>query len=344
MTAAASGVRVSVLVTSYNHERFIGRALDGILQQQGMGSVEVLVGDDCSADGTRTIIMEYVREHPDIIRPVFPEENLGAGGKLIFAELIKLSRGEYIAGLDGDDYWTSGDKLRRQVEYIDDHPECSMVFHNAVRRDESGRVSDVLHTPPGMSQTLTLHQLLDFNPVAACTPLFRRQVLDPLPDWYLELPWGDWPLYFLAARHGEIHYLPDVMGVYRIHHGGMYSGISRLGGLHLMAVFLDGIANVVPSEVDGHRRLRLAATLVEAAQEHLRRGDRPAARRCLSDSFRAWPLDVRKLKRGQVERARLSLWSRSRAVSHSPRLPSHDAEGPGMLGTVREGHAGADEG
>lgn len=125
-------MQVSVLMTSFQHERYIARAIDGVLEQGGDVQFELLVGDDASTDGTREVIAEYARAHPQVIRTFFPERNLGQGGKTIFSALIGLSRGDYIAVLDGDDYWTSPEKLRRQVTYLDEHPECSMCFHNVL--------------------------------------------------------------------------------------------------------------------------------------------------------------------------------------------------------------------
>lgn len=308
MTPARPGgrpVRVSVIVQSYNQESYIGRALEGILEQHGAEPWEVLVGDDCSTDGTRAVITEYARRRPDVIRPVFPEVNLGLGGKALFDDLVGRCRGRYIAVLDGDDYWTSADKVRIQTEYLDEHPECAMVFHNAVRRTEDGHRPDLLHNSPEQPPRVDLDQLLDVNPVAACTPVFRREALDPLPAWYFTLPWGDWPLYLVALRCGQIHYLPDVMGVYRIHGDGMYSGLSPLEQQEVTVQFFEGLAGVLPLEADERRRRRLALAMTDVARQHVRLGQPQTAWRWLGDSFRTWPVDPRTLGRGQLERRRL---------------------------------------
>ncbi|MGY1664590.1 glycosyltransferase [Geodermatophilus sp. SYSU D00696] len=296
-----------MLITSYNHARYIAQALDAVLEQRGV-TFEVLIGDDCSTDGTRSVINEYARRYPDLVTPVFPEHNMGGEGKVLYGELVRHSRGRYLAGLDGDDYWTSPDKLLLQVDHLDRHPECSMVFHNAVRRADGGNVPDTLYTPLSQPLRLETGQLFDYNPVAACAPVFRREAIDPLPPWYFDLPWGDLPLYFLAAQHGELHYLPEVMGVYRLHDGGMYSGITALRRFELDVEFLQGMHEVVPPEDDWRRRRRLAVVLARLAREHLRRGDREAARRRLAESFRTWPPDPRRLGRGHGERFRLALW------------------------------------
>src|SRR3954465_15851673 len=98
-------MRVSVLLTSYEHERYIAEALDGVLAQEGV-AFELLVGDDASTDGTRSVLAPYPRDHPGVIRTFLPETNMGNGGKAIFAALMGRAQGDYLAVLDGDDYWT----------------------------------------------------------------------------------------------------------------------------------------------------------------------------------------------------------------------------------------------
>jgi cellulose synthase/poly-beta-1,6-N-acetylglucosamine synthase-like glycosyltransferase len=161
-------VRVSVLITSYQHERYVARALEGVLEQGDAVSFEILVGDDTSTDGSRSIIAEYARARPDRIRTFFPESNLG---------------------LDGDDHWTSPAKLARQVRYMDAHPECSMSFHNVVWRHEDGSRPPVPYNSPEQAPTVTMHDLLGANPVASCAALFRREAIHPLPGWLFEQPW-----------------------------------------------------------------------------------------------------------------------------------------------------------
>lgn len=282
-------IRVSVLITTFDHESFIARALDSVVEQRLDDRFEVLVGDDCSSDGTRAIIERYASEHPELIATYFPPQNLGGGGSRMLAALIERSHGEYIAKLDGDDYWTSALKLRRQVEYLDANPQCSMCFHNAVCHWEDGSRADTPHNDGNLVEILDVAALLDHNPVASCSFLMRRGIVDSLPAWYFSLPWGDWPMYFLAAQTGEIHYLPDVMGVYRIHSRGLYSGLTTIRSLELLIDFYRGIGPAIPPAYDRIRRERLATAWERLAIEHDRSGDAAEARRCLRASFAASP-------------------------------------------------------
>ncbi|MEX5721409.1 glycosyltransferase [Geodermatophilus maliterrae] len=304
-------MRVSVLVTAYEHQAYVGRAIEGVLQQTGV-PFELIVGDDCSSDDTRSVVADLARRHPDTVRVHFPDTNRGRGGKVLFSDLVGLSRGEYIAGLDGDDYWNSPEKLRTQVAHLDRHPECAMVFHNVIRTFEDDARPDELYLTPTPARRLGWQDLLRSNPVPACSPLFRREVLDPLPPWYFELPWGDWPLYFLAAQHGEIDYLPGVWGVFRFHGRGLYSGLPDVARRRSEVEFFRRLEGVLPPAVEADRRRRLALALSRLAAAHLALGERRAARTALADSFRVWPPDPRRLRRGEGERARLYRWARTR--------------------------------
>ncbi len=303
-------VRVSVLVTSYQHERYIARALDGVLEQDDGVSFEILVGDDASTDGSRAIITEYADANPDRIRTFFPETNLGLDGKALFNELLQRARGGYVVNLDGDDYWTSPEKLRRQVAYLDSHPECSMCFHNVLWRHEDGSRPAVPYNSPEQPSDIGMHELLGANPVASCSAVFRREAIEPLPAWFFEQRWGDWQLCLLAARRGAIHYLPELMGVHLTHPDGMWSRLSRLEGLEGITTCQEGMQGIVPLELEWRRRQALAETWVQRAAEHARLADRAAARRCLRESFRIWPLDPRRLRRGTGEKRRVVLWLR----------------------------------
>ena len=300
-------------MTAFRHEQYVADALDGILMQETDFDFDVLVGDDCSPDGTRAVISRYVEQHPDRIRAYFPDQNLGGGGKVIFAELIKQSHSQYIAFLDADDYWTAPDKLQRQVSYLDDHPEVAMCFHDVICRYDDGS-PDAPYNDWAEPGQLAYDALLASCPVASCSPVLRREAIDPLPEWYFELPWGDWPLYFLATRLGSIWYMPERMGVYRIHAGGMYRGLPTLEALEIAADFYERLNGIVPPEHEPNRRQALARSWVGRGLEHELRGERGAARECLRESLRAWPF--RRPDRwlpprwGTGERERIKLWLR----------------------------------
>ncbi len=117
---------VSVNMITYNHEPFISRAIEGILNQKVNFPIELVIGEDCSTDRTREIVFNYQKMFPDIIRVITSEKNVGASenGK----RTLKNCRGKYIAFCEGDDYWHNFDKLMKQIEFMESNPEYGMVF------------------------------------------------------------------------------------------------------------------------------------------------------------------------------------------------------------------------
>ena len=116
---------VSVYCMTYNHENYIRDCLDGFLMQKTTFPFEVIVHDDASTDRTQEIIREYAEKYPDIIRPIYQKENqrrlkVSAITTYVFPEV----RGKYVAICEGDDYWTDEEKLQKQIEIMDAHPEC----------------------------------------------------------------------------------------------------------------------------------------------------------------------------------------------------------------------------
>lgn len=103
MSTDGNIIDVSIIVLTYYHEKYIAQALDSILTQQTNLRYEILIGDDASGDRTPEIIAEYAKQYPEIIRPFFREENLGATRNSW--ELRQKARGKYVASLEGDDFW-----------------------------------------------------------------------------------------------------------------------------------------------------------------------------------------------------------------------------------------------
>src|SRR5512133_148878 len=120
-------IKVSVLVMTYNHEKFIQQALDSVAMQATNFDYEILISEDCSTDRTREIVLEFQKEHPDKVRLLLSKTNVHSNQVVVRG--IRAAQGQYLAMLDGDDYWTSPTKLQKQADFLDGHPECSLCFH-----------------------------------------------------------------------------------------------------------------------------------------------------------------------------------------------------------------------
>lgn len=135
---------VAVWCITYNQKDFIKDALNGFVMQKTNFPFVVIVHDDKSTDGTTDIILEYAQKYPEIIIPVIETENQWSKGGLKHIVNIMNSRyriGKYIAFCEGDDYWTSPDKLQIQIDFLESHPDYSMCFHSAVKKYECDTIA-----------------------------------------------------------------------------------------------------------------------------------------------------------------------------------------------------------
>lgn len=213
--------KVSVCIITYNHERFIEQAVESVLCQKTDFDFEIVVGEDCSTDQTRQRLLALQTKHPDRIRLLLRERNLGMLPN--FVETYHSCRGEYTALLEGDDYWTSDEKLARQVEYLDSHPECSVCCHITDYVNEKGRLTGDTNPPSGWSD-FTLKALILRNFMQTCSVVLRRSSLPTLPEWMRTIGLPDWPLHVQLANRGAIGFLPEHWAAYRIHSQAAWSG------------------------------------------------------------------------------------------------------------------------
>jgi glycosyltransferase involved in cell wall biosynthesis len=214
--------KVAVLVSTYNHERFIEESVRSVVTQKTDFDYRVIIMDDCSTDQTRKIVVRLRDEFPEKIELILADKNRNDNS--LWREVIHDTSSPYVAIIHGDDYWTSSDKLQKQADYMDAHPEIAIIFHNATTIYEDGSVPAELFNPTDQKLVSTLDDLWKGNFIAGCAPMIRKAAIGYIPEWFIELKWGDWPLYILAARHGTIGYVNDVMGVYRVHRAGLWSG------------------------------------------------------------------------------------------------------------------------
>jgi glycosyltransferase involved in cell wall biosynthesis len=208
---------------TYNHERFIAQAIESVLMQETAFPIELVIGEDCSTDGTREIVRRYAGSRADIVRPLLHERNLGMHAN--FDTVLKACRGDYLAILEGDDYWTGVQKLQMQADFLDEHPKFSMCFHR-VRFVIDGQQDAFFEEPPPERRChRELESLLRDNSIATCSVMVRRSCLpEPALD-FSSLRIGDYPMWILAARQGPAGYLDETMGDHRFHGGGVWTAM-----------------------------------------------------------------------------------------------------------------------
>lgn len=217
-------IKVSVIILTYNHERFIRQTIDNVLNQQTDFEYEIIIGDDASTDSNPRIIEEYQARFPDKIKPLLHKKNLGGYGKNNTLAALEICKGQYIAALDGDDYWTNPLKLQMQVDFLDQNPDFVASFHNALIHFEDGSHPDYYVNDENQKAVVTLEDLIGEDEVwfmATSAVMFRNGLLNEYPQWFHDSKSGDIPRYILLGKHGKFGYINEVMSVYRKNGGGM---------------------------------------------------------------------------------------------------------------------------
>lgn len=216
---------VSISCITYNHAPYIRQAIDSFLMQRDV-PFEVLVHDDCSTDGTAEILKEYEEKFPDVIKVLYEEENQYSKGISNISGVFNFPRasGRYIAMCEGDDFWNDRYKLKKQTEYMDSHPECSMLVHSAhILSEEKAYRSSELIRPYKEFRDLTPQEVIS-KPVnfPMASLMFPAEAAKHLPSWYYDCPVGDIPLHLFMLMNGTVHYMDEPMSTYRMGRAGSW--------------------------------------------------------------------------------------------------------------------------
>jgi len=272
-------MKLSVMMITYNHERFIGQAIESVVSQRTNFPIELVIGEDVSKDGTRAIVERYARAYPEIIRPILREKNVGMNHNF-FGTYFEC-RGEYVASLAGDDYWTDPCKLQKQVDALDANPDWAICYHKVRCFYEDGSQEPHIFPEKTPKRVSTLDDLLEDNFISDCSCVFRNGLIKSLPEWVYGAPVGDYILHIFNAQHGQIGFIDEVMAAYRKHAGGAWSLVDPLQKRVLWAEMQRNlVAHVSPR----HRRILLEksfAHMAGAAEKYAARGEKQAARGCL---------------------------------------------------------------
>jgi len=215
---------VSVKMITYNHEPYIVQAIEGVVKQETEYPFELIIGEDCSTDGTREIVFEYQKKYPEIIRVITSDKNVGV--KKNGYRTTNTCRGKYLAFCEGDDYWHHPDKLQKQVDYMESHPECGLVFADCdVYYDRSKKFIRSFNSFKGFHScaNLTIKEIIFGGMVKfTCTAMTRRELYEEViqRDPYLyqseELLLGDMQAWAEITLMSEALYFPETLATYRV--------------------------------------------------------------------------------------------------------------------------------
>ena len=218
---------VSVCIITYNHSRYIRECLDSVLAQRTDFGFEIIVGDDCSSDGTGAILEEYAARHPGRIQLLLHVPKVGGTANLL--SVHNAACGEFIAHLDGDDCMLPG-KLQAQVDFLRAHPDHAFVAHDLQIIDQeskaTGRRFGTGREPPSCD----LNQLVAQGCFFAHSSKMHRRAAVRTRERDRETV--DFYFHIEHARSGRAGYLDRVLGQYR----RTGTGLSSMG-----SVFKEGV-------------------------------------------------------------------------------------------------------
>lgn len=218
-------VKVSICCVTYNHENFISDAIESFLMQRTFFPYEILIHDDASTDRTPLIIREYESLYPGIIRGVYQTVNQYSRGERVSRFLLEKAKGSYVAVCEGDDYWTDPDKLQKQVDYMEDHPGCSLCVHGAIHVGVDNRSLASKTRPARRSRRFAAEEVIEGGGGLFPTNsfLYPVQYAVERPDYYKNAPVGDYPLAIYLATQGYVYYMDRMMSTYRVGVEGSWS-------------------------------------------------------------------------------------------------------------------------
>ncbi len=262
----ASEPLVSVAITSFNSAPYLARAIDSVLRQEAAFSIEIVLGDDCSTDGTVEVMRGFGERYPDVVRVLERHSKLGMQRN--YLSTFDHCRGKYIAWLDADDYWTDTGKLQMQVSALESEPGVSVCAHFVQRVSSSEGV--IFEKCPALSPgRYTLADIIRTNFVPSPSIVFRNGVHHNVLPAFLDLPGiVDWPILVHLALEGDVLLLDKVMADYVLTPGSAYMSKGALYQEQLDLAVCDYMAGLLPGK--WQRAVRASRGLrYEAISYHL---------------------------------------------------------------------------
>lgn len=232
-------MKISVIITSFNHEKYIAQGLESVLSQKGDFRMEIIIGDDCSTDNTRSIAQEFQDKYPEIISLLPNESNLGITKNL--KRCLDACSGDYIAICEGDDYWTDIYKLEKQKNFLEAHPDYTMCFSAIMIYFEGGNRFEPFHDQLMFGKdVLTTEDLIEQNHIGnfSCC-MYRTSIVRQLPSGIFNIFTVDWMFNIACSRMGKIGFIRDWMSVYRKHPQGAWAGKEELEKLKELRRLID---------------------------------------------------------------------------------------------------------
>lgn len=219
-------IMMSIFCLTFNHKDYIGDALDGFVSQNIDFEYEIVIFDDASTDGTSDIIREYAQKYPKLIKAYLAHKNTfrHINRKEMQYEFQRhVLKGKYIALCEGDDFWLDNNKLQIQIDYMEEHPDCIMTVHDAIKYNCMNHNLQAM-APYACEKDLSMEEILMWynGNVPTASMVFKREVLN-INGFFLDIPSGDWALQLYSINKGRIHYFDRIMSCYRANVKGSFT-------------------------------------------------------------------------------------------------------------------------
>lgn len=268
---------VSVVMVAYWQQELIERAIRGVVRQKTSFPIELIVVDDCSPDETFERACEWQRCYPGIVKAFRNSTNIGLQQNYMRA--LRHCSGKYLAMCDADDYWCDHSKLRRQVEYMEEHPECAITFHRVVNHFAGTGIKSLSNG--GQRADTTIADLSRSNYITNCSVMYRRELvgIDELEKWFSHDIWPDYPTHMLYARHGVIHYFTRPMAVYRQGGKGAWTASGAKNKLQKAIKVRNLLLEEFQDNQDAQKGLQSAIDNIEKAMQAIDSGILPTSRK-----------------------------------------------------------------
>ncbi len=223
----------TIMIITYNHAPFIGAAIDSVLNQKTNFPFNIHVIEDCSTDGTQDILLDYERKHPEKIKLFMNSKNIGFKvTQKNFIRGFKTLRAKYIAVLEGDDLWCYDGKLQHQVDFLEINSDFVGHAHNTIKFYDKYEMPS--HRFLYNENIKSVHDVHDFIKIQSffhtTTILYRNVLKDRVPRQFINPLSCDIFNTIAHAQHGKIRYINADWARYRVHSGGMFSGMSGVKG------------------------------------------------------------------------------------------------------------------
>ena len=238
-------ILVSICCLTYNHEKFIARSIESMLSQVTNFNFEILINDDFSQDSTKSILLDYQKKYPSIIKPIFQKENIFSTQKYGVRMNPKFNfpraRGKYIALCEGDDYWGSNNKLQEQVDFLELNPLYSGAYHDTDMVDELGNNLGSFRS--NLPDLLTIEDTIAiYAPFHNSSFLFRKDCFSE-PEFLNNIRSGDMAQFSIVTAKGDLKKIQGIKSYYVKHPGGITNSTSLVNNYHYDRIHLVKMLN-----------------------------------------------------------------------------------------------------